>query len=182
MSLQKGYQNYDSYIKHYSNRAPAYYRSVHCDISDHSTYTPVCTTYYSGGGVAVAFRYYGLNIMTMSEDQFKLAVKLFVKQHNYSYSDVASVAEVSESTVRNWMAKKKIPAVKKKLLEVWMSSKKNADSLPVTPAAVVEDSRITRARLLIGVLAEAEKQWPELKGDYNAIVCRIFRDAAIAAL
>lgn len=118
----------------------------------------------------------------MTEDQFKLAVKLFVKQHGYSYADVASVTDVSEATVRNWMAKKKIPVVKKKLLEVWMTSKKSAGSLPVTPAAVVEDSRITRARLLIGILAEAEKQWPELKNDYNALVCRIFREAAVAAL
>lgn len=51
--------------------------------------------------------------MEVSEqDDLKLNVKLWLKANNYSYAWLAEKCFVTESTVRNWMARKLIPAAK----------------------------------------------------------------------
>ena len=47
-----------------------------------------------------------------NQDDFKLKIKLWLKANNYSYAWLAERCYVTESTVRNWMARKAIPDAK----------------------------------------------------------------------
>lgn len=48
----------------------------------------------------------------MDQEATKTKIKAWLKLHNKSYADLAQVCQVTEMTVRNWMAKKKIPPAK----------------------------------------------------------------------
>lgn len=52
------------------------------------------------------------SVETAEQDELKLNVKLWLKANNYSYAWLAEKCFVTESTVRNWMARKLIPAAK----------------------------------------------------------------------
>ena len=49
---------------------------------------------------------------TQEQSELKRNLKIWLKANNYSYAWLAERCYVSESTVRNWMAKKQIPAAK----------------------------------------------------------------------
>ena len=51
-------------------------------------------------------------VEAVEQDELKLNVKLWLKANNYSYAWLAEKCFVTESTVRNWMARKLIPAAK----------------------------------------------------------------------
>ena len=48
----------------------------------------------------------------MDQEATKTKIKAWLKLHDKSYADLAQVCQVTEMTVRNWMAKKKIPPAK----------------------------------------------------------------------
>ena len=47
-----------------------------------------------------------------TQDEFKMAIKLWLRRQGYDYAWLANQCSVTETTVRNWMAKKSIPAIK----------------------------------------------------------------------
>ncbi|MGN0865686.1 MAG: hypothetical protein ACI4P8_06030 [Akkermansia sp.] len=47
-----------------------------------------------------------------TQDEFKMAIKLWLRRQGYDYAWLANQCGVTETTVRNWMAKKSIPAIK----------------------------------------------------------------------
>ena len=49
---------------------------------------------------------------TQDQSDLKKSIKIWLKANNYSYAWLAERCYVSEATVRNWMAKKLIPAAK----------------------------------------------------------------------
>ncbi len=55
--------------------------------------------------------YFG-GVDTQEQSELKRNLKIWLKANNYSYAWLAERCYVSESTVRNWMAKKQIPAAK----------------------------------------------------------------------
>ena len=57
---------------------------------------------------------------TVAQDELKLNVKLWLKANNYSYAWLAEKCFVTESTVRNWMARKLIPAAKEHIIRSLM--------------------------------------------------------------
>lgn len=56
----------------------------------------------------------------LSQDELKLNVKLWLKANNYSYAWLAEKCFVTEATVRNWMARKLIPAAKEHIIREMM--------------------------------------------------------------
>jgi hypothetical protein len=90
-------------------------------------------------------------------DSFKLKVKAWLKSNSKSYKDLAEVCQVTELTVRNWMAKKKIPPAKLKLIEHYMDAQQNVD-VPVKYECATEDA-CTVFRQAVSTVA---KQYPEL--------------------
>ena len=55
---------------------------------------------------------YFSDVHTQEQSELKRNLKIWLKANNYSYAWLAERCYVSESTVRNWMAKKQIPAAK----------------------------------------------------------------------
>ena len=49
---------------------------------------------------------------TQDQTEFKKSIKIWLKANNHDYAWLAERCYVSEATVRNWMAKKLIPAAK----------------------------------------------------------------------
>lgn len=92
-------------------------------------------------------------------DSFKLKVKAWLKANSKSYKDLAEVCQVTELTVRNWMAKKKIPPTKLKLIEHYMEAEaqQNVDA-PVKYECAMEDA-YTVFKQAVSIVA---KQYPEL--------------------
>ena len=60
------------------------------------------------------------NVEALSQDELKLNVKLWLKANNYSYAWLAEKCFVTEATVRNWMARKLIPAAKEHIIREMM--------------------------------------------------------------
>lgn len=75
-----------------------------------------------------------------AQDELKLNTKLWLKANNYSYSWLAERCYVSEATVRNWMARKTIPAAKEYIIRELI--KQLPLSLP-TSVKVQEETLIT---------------------------------------
>ena len=75
-----------------------------------------------------------------NQDELKLNVKLWLKANNCSYSWLAEKCYVSEATVRNWMAKKQIPAAKEYIIREMM--KELPLALP-SRVQVQEETRVT---------------------------------------
>lgn len=61
-----------------------------------------------------------LSVEALSQDELKLNVKLWLKANNYSYAWLAEKCFVTEATVRNWMARKLIPAAKEHIIREMM--------------------------------------------------------------
>lgn len=91
-------------------------------------------------------------------DSFKLKVKAWLKSNSKSYKDLAEICQVTELTVRNWMAKKKIPPAKLKLIEHYMEGPQNVDA-SVKYECAVEDDAYTVFRQAVSTVT---KQHPEL--------------------
>ena len=74
-------------------------------------------------------------VEAVEQDELKLNVKLWLKANNYSYAWLAEKCFVTESTVRNWMARKLIPAAKVHIIRF----------LPIKPTLIlmIADIRIT---------------------------------------
>lgn len=75
-----------------------------------------------------------------NQEELKLNTKLWLKANNYSYSWLAEKCFVSEATVRNWMARKSIPAAKEYIIRELI--KQLPLSLPST-VKVQEETLIT---------------------------------------
>lgn len=110
----------------------------------------------------------------MTDDEFKLELKAFLKRNRFGYGDVASLAFVSEATVRNWMAQKKIPAAKKKLLRDWMTTHVAANPEPSTEESV--HGALGREVALL--LRKLQSAYPDIPpGDVATLVTLAMRDA-----
>lgn len=53
---------------------------------------------------------------THDQNELKKSIKIWLKANNYSYAWLAERCYVSEATVRNWMARKQIPAAKEHII------------------------------------------------------------------
>ena len=51
-----------------------------------------------------------------NQEELKMNVKLWLKANNFDYSWLAEKCFVTEATVRNWMARKPIPAAKEHII------------------------------------------------------------------
>lgn len=65
-------------------------------------------------------RYY-ISMETENQKDLKLNVKLWLKANGYDYAWLAKNCFVSESTVRNWMARKTIPRAKEHIIRQLIS-------------------------------------------------------------
>lgn len=81
-----------------------------------------------------------VSVETLNQDELKMNVKLWLKANNYSYAWLAEKCFVTESTVRNWMARKLIPAAKEHIIRELM--KELPLSLP-SRVVVTEETRVT---------------------------------------
>ena len=81
-----------------------------------------------------------VSVDTLNQDELKMNVKLWLKANNYSYAWLAEKCFVTESTVRNWMARKLIPAAKEHIIRELM--KELPLSLP-SRVVVTEETRVT---------------------------------------
>lgn len=79
-------------------------------------------------------------VEAQNQDELKLNVKLWLKANNYSYAWLAEKCYVTETTVRNWMARKVIPAAKEHIIREMM--KELPLSLP-SRVQVTEETRVT---------------------------------------
>ena len=75
------------------------------------------------------------------QDELKLNVKLWLKANNYNYAWLAEKCFVTEATVRNWMARKVIPAAKEHIIRELMKD------LPLSLPSRVQVSEETRVTL-----------------------------------
>lgn len=71
----------------------------------------------------------------MDQEATKAKIKAWLKLHDKSYADLAKVCQVTEMTVRNWMAKKKIPPTKLESILHFMqgTDKPSAENIPLQP-------------------------------------------------
>ena len=76
----------------------------------------------------------------VNQDELKMNVKLWLKANNFNYAWLAEKCFVSEATVRNWMARKPIPAAKEYIIRELI--KKLPLTLP-SRVSVEEETRIT---------------------------------------
>lgn len=74
-------------------------------------------------------------------DDLKLNVKLWLKANRKDYAWLAQQCYVSETTVRNWMAKKPIPKAKAHIIRELVS--KNPVVMPETPIDVSLQTHVT---------------------------------------
>ena len=79
-------------------------------------------------------------VEAQNQDELKLNVKLWLKANNYSYAWLAEKCYVTETTVRNWMARKQIPAAKEHIIREMM--KELPLALP-SRVQVTEETRVT---------------------------------------
>lgn len=61
-----------------------------------------------------------VSVEAQNQDELKLNIKLWLKANNYSYAWLAEKCFVTEATVRNWMARKIIPAAKEHIIREMM--------------------------------------------------------------
>ena len=80
------------------------------------------------------------HVKAQNQDELKLNVKLWLKANNYSYAWLAGKCFVTEATVRNWMARKVIPASKEFIIRELM--KDMPLSLP-SRVQVTEETHVT---------------------------------------
>ena len=80
------------------------------------------------------------HVTEQNQDELKLNVKLWLKANNYSYAWLAGKCFVTEATVRNWMARKVIPASKEFIIRELM--KEMPLALP-SRVQVTEETHVT---------------------------------------
>lgn len=61
-----------------------------------------------------------VSVEAQNQEELKLNIKLWLKANNYSYAWLAEKCFVTEATVRNWMARKIIPAAKEHIIREMM--------------------------------------------------------------
>ena len=114
----------------------------------------------------------------MDQEELKTKLKSWLKLHNKAYADVAEACYVTESTVRNWMAKKKIPIAKVKLIEQLVG---NADFGAVAPSSKEETDTPSTAAIApaaaIDMLRRLKKVYPEL--DYTQSVLALIGELSL---
>lgn len=114
----------------------------------------------------------------MDQESIKNQLKAWLKLNNKTYADVAEACYVTESTVRNWMAKKKIPIAKIKLLEQLIG---NADFGAAAPISKEETPTPTTAAITpaaaIDMLRQLKKVYPEL--DYTQSVLALIGELSL---
>ncbi len=78
-----------------------------------------------------------------NQEELKMNVKLWLKANNFDYAWLAEKCFVTEATVRNWMARKPIPAAKEHIIREMIKQ------LPLTlPGRVhVEEETVIRLTL-----------------------------------
>lgn len=81
-----------------------------------------------------------VSVEAQNQDELKLNIKLWLKANNYSYAWLAEKCFVTEATVRNWMARKIIPAAKEHIIREMM--KELPFSLP-SRVQVKEETLVT---------------------------------------
>lgn len=71
----------------------------------------------------------------MDQEDIKTKIKAWLKLNGKDYADLAKVCQVTELTVRNWMAKKKIPPTKLESILHFMqgTDKPTAENIPLQP-------------------------------------------------
>lgn len=79
-----------------------------------------------------------------TQDEFKMGIKLWLRRQGYDYAWLASQCGVSETTVRNWMARKSIPAIKVAIIRSVM---KDLPMIVPRPAMTVREKTILELTL-----------------------------------
>ncbi len=59
---------------------------------------------------------YSRHMVGSNQEELKMNVKLWLKANNFDYAWLAEKCFVTEATVRNWMARKPIPAAKEHII------------------------------------------------------------------
>lgn len=77
------------------------------------------------------------------QDGLKLNVKIWLKANSYDYAWLAEKCYVSESTVRNWMARKSIPKAKAHIIRQLIAQSPVVMPPPASAAATTTQSSIT---------------------------------------
>ncbi|MBR5592541.1 MAG: hypothetical protein IKZ13_06975 [Akkermansia sp.] len=79
---------------------------------------------------------------TENQDELKSNLKIWLKANNHDYAWLAEKCYVSEATVRNWMARKPIPAAKVYIINEIIKMKEVEVTMP-SRVQVEEETRIT---------------------------------------
>lgn len=87
---------------------------------------------------------------TSDEEIIKIKIKDWLKSSGKTYKDLADLCYVTETTIRNWMTKKKIPAAKLEIILHHMDT-------PVNPKAT-DNSSISNITALVNLLKEVQQQ------------------------
>lgn len=77
------------------------------------------------------------------QETLKLDAKVWLKANGRDYAWLAQQCYVTESTVRNWMARKPIPEAKAHIIRSLIAAK--PVTMPAARVAVTEETRITLA-------------------------------------
>lgn len=114
----------------------------------------------------------------LDQETIKNQLKAWLKLKNKTYADVAEACYVTEATVRNWMAKKKIPIAKVKLIEQLVG---NVDFSTAAPISKEETPTTTAANITpaaaIDMLRQLKQVYPEL--DYTQSVLALIGELSL---
>ena len=113
----------------------------------------------------------------MDQETLKTKLKAWLKLNHKSYADIAEACYVTEATVRNWMAKKKIPIAKVKLIEQLID---NAELSNVISISTEENPTITATATpatAVDILRQLKKSYPEL--DYTQSVLALIGELSL---
>lgn len=84
---------------------------------------------------------------TENQKDLKLDIKIWLKSNGYDYAWLADNCFVSESTVRNWMARKPIPKAKEHIIRQLIAQRPvvlpSVNALPTAPISVKAETLIT---------------------------------------
>jgi transcriptional regulator with XRE-family HTH domain len=98
--------------------------------------------------------------MNDTQEEVKTKLKAWLKLNNKTYADVAEACYVTEATVRNWMAKKKIPIAKLMLIEQLITSAE-IDTVAISKEETTTATAITPIAA-IDMLRQLKQVYPEL--------------------
>lgn len=111
----------------------------------------------------------------MDQENIKTKLKAWLKLSNKTYADVAEACYVTESTVRNWMAKKKIPIAKVRLIEQLIDTEV-VTAISIGKEEVTTVTSITPA-VAIDMLRQLKQSYPEL--DYSQSVLALIGELSL---